>query len=459
MKLFNIILASDSDNLIGIDNKLPWKFDLDMEHFTNMTKPSNIFAHKNILIMGRRTWESFGCKVLAQRINYVITSQEMKPQPNTLFFKDFYSAYTQAEESKGQVWVIGGSKIYDSALRFWACDKIYLTKIIGSFGSNTSLESPIHFSTDKYPIKWIDEIEYNDINRITNLEHKLIFKVGRVTHGLEAQYLHTLHELINTGHQRETRNGITYSKFSKTLSWDLADGFPLLTTKKMFWKGIVEELLFFIRGDTDTTKLSNLGVRIWEPNTTREFLDSMGFTNYPVGEMGPMYGYQWRRFNGSDVDQLKKVIHEIKTNPHSRRLLMTDFNPLQAEQGVLYPCHSIVIQFYVEDNKLSCNMYQRSNDGFLGSPFNIASTSLLVHIIAQLTNLSVGRVNLMMGDYHIYKVHLEQVLTQLKRTPYNLPKLIIKPFVNLTQVENSTFSDYQIIDYESHPTIKAQMVA
>jgi dihydrofolate reductase/thymidylate synthase len=458
MKLFNVILASDSDNLIGLDNKLPWKFDLDMEHFTTTTKPNSIFAHKNILIMGRRTWESFGCRVLPERINYVITSQEIEPRPNTLFFKDFYSAYVQASKSLGSVWVIGGSKIYDSALRFWACDKIYLTKISGSF-ANSEHGNSIHFSTDKYPIKWTDEIEYNDINKLTNLEHKLIFKVGRVTHGLEAQYLHLLHDVITTGAERETRNGITYSKFSHTLSWDLADGFPLLTTKRMFWKGIVEELLFFIRGDTDTTKLSKLGVKIWEPNTSREFLDSLGFVNYPVGEMGPMYGYQWRRFNGSDVDQLKKVIHEIKTNPHSRRLLMTDFNPLQAEQGVLYPCHSIILQFYVEDGRLSCNMYQRSQDIFLGASFNIASTSLLVHIIAQLTNLAVGKVHIMIGDYHVYKVHYAQSLTQLTRTPYDLPRLTMKPFETLAQVENSVLADYEIVDYQSHPTIKAPMVA
>jgi dihydrofolate reductase/thymidylate synthase len=459
MKHFNVILATDTFHCIGTNNKLPWEFDLDMKHFSNMTKSSNsnVFGHKNILIMGRRTWESFNCKVLSNRINYVITSQNMEAQPNTLFFKDFYSAYVQASESKGDIWVIGGSKVYDSALRFWACDKIYLTLINGKF-SNQS-DTNIYFDTTKYPITWTDEIEYNDVNKLDNKEYKLTFKKGHVKHGVEAQYLHTLYDVMTSGQERETRNGITCSKFGKTISWDLEDGFPLLTTKKVFWKGIVEELLFFIRGDTDTTKLSAKGVKIWEANTTREFLDKTGLTSYPVGDMGPMYGYQWRKFNGSDVDQLKKIINEIKTDPHSRRILMTDFNPLQAHLGVLYPCHSIILQFYVENQRLSCSMYQRSSDNMCGTPFNIASTSLLVHIIAQLTNLKAGKVNLIMGDYHIYKVHYEQVLTQLSRTPYNLPKLVIKQFETLEQVEESVFEDYKIVDYQSHPAIKAQMVA
>lgn len=453
MKYFNVILATDSHYNIGKNNTLPWNFALDMKHFTNLTKSTNVFNHKNILIMGRRTWESMGCKDLPNRLNYVITSQDLSEYPNTLFFKDFYSAYCHASESKGEIWIIGGSKIYDSAIRHWACNKVYWTLINGKF------DGEIQFDVSKYQINWFDEIEQNDINKLDNKEYKLTFRVGHVKYGIESQYLHTLHELITTGEERKTRNAITYSKFNKTISWDLADGFPLLTTKKTFWKGIVEELLFFIRGDTDSTKLSAKGVKIWEPNTTRDFLDNMGFKDYPVGEMGPMYGYQWRNFNGQNIDQLKKVIHEIKTDPHSRRILMTDFNPAQAHLGVLYPCHSIILQFYVEKGRLSCNMYQRSADVMLGSPFNIASTSLLLHIISCLTGLNTGKVNLIMGDYHLYQVHLEQAKLQLTRIPYDLPKLVMKEFKTLEEVENSSLEDYKIIDYTSYPVIKAQMVA
>jgi dihydrofolate reductase/thymidylate synthase len=453
MKHFSVVLATDNNYCIGKDNTLPWNFEIDMKHFKNLTSPNNVFGHKNILIMGRRTWESMGCKDLPNRLNYVITSQEIEPHHNTLFFKDFYSAYCQARNSKGEIWVIGGSKLYDTALRHWACNKVYWTFIDGDF------KGDIHFNISKYPINWYDEIEYNEINKLDNLEYKLYFKMGYVKHGVEAQYLHILDDLITTGEERLTRNGLTYSKFNKTITWDLADGFPLLTTKKVFWKGIVEELLFFIRGETDTTKLSAKGVKIWEANTTREFLDSIGFTNYPVGEMGPMYGFQWRNFNEQGIDQLSKLINDIKKDPHSRRLLMTDFNPAQAHLGVLYPCHSIILQFYVEKGRLSCNMYQRSSDCLLGKPFNIASTSLFVHIISCLTGFNVGKVSIIAGDYHLYQTHLEQAKLQLSRTPYDLPKLEMKHFKTLEEVENSTLEDYKIVEYQSHPAIKAQMVA
>ena len=291
---------------------------------------------------------------------------------------------------------------------------------------------------------------------------------------VETQYLNILKDMIETGEERVTRNGTTLSKFFKTISFDMKDGFPLLTTKKMFWKGVVEELLFFIRGDTDTTKLSEKGIRIWEPNTSREFLDKMNL-NYNVGDMGPMYGYQWRYFNkmynGNEntldissakltgIDQLEKVIEEIKSDPHSRRIMMTTFNPSQVNEGVLYPCHSIVIQFYVENNRLSCTMYQRSCDLFLGCPFNIASTSLLLHIISQLTNMEPGIVNIVFGDYHIYAEHIDMVKVQIGREPYKLCKLKMKDFKNLKEVETSSYEDYMLVDYIAHPAIKAHMIA
>jgi thymidylate synthase len=284
----------------------------------------------------------------------------------------------------------------------------------------------------------------------------------------EQQYLQMLRATLETGECRNTRNGITYSKFFKTISFDLADGFPLLTTKKMFWKGIVEELLFFIRGDTDTNLLSEKGIRIWELNTRDSFLQE-NHLPYKEGDMGPMYGYQWRFFNKpylsasesheTGVDQLKKVIHEIKTNPNSRRILMTTFNPEQVDQGVLYPCHSIVIQFYVEKGRLSCSMYQRSCDIFLGCPFNIASTALLLHIIAMLTNLQPGIVNMIFGDYHIYEEHKSAISEQLTREPYTLCTLNSKKFTTLEEVESSTLDDYQVVNYVSHPPIKAMMIA
>lgn len=481
MKKFNVILATDLNGGFGLNNHLPWDLPIDFEFFKSITKQNSILPglneDPNILIMGRNTWESMNCKPLPKRISYVISSNyeaynqskcktdnNQSNYTNTFFFPDFLSAYVDAcLKVNSSIWVVGGKQIYDTSLRHWACDKIYWTQIKGTFECDTFI------NIKDYPIKWKSVITKEDINKKDLNIYELNFHEGVLEHTIETQYLGTLYDVIISGDERQTRNAVTHSKFMKTLTCDLADGFPLLTTKKMFWKGIVEELLFFIRGDTDSTKLSNKGVKIWEPNTTREFLDSMNFLNYSVGEMGPMYGYQWRHFNKpypeseletfQGIDQLKKVIEDIKLDPTSRRIIMTDFNPQQVNQSVLYPCHSIVIQFYVEFGRLHCSMYQRSGDLFLGIPFNIASTSLLLHIVSQLTGLKPGKVHLLIGDYHIYDTHIEPVFEQLKRTPKNLPKLEMSSFSSLEEVESATLSDFKIIGYESEPAIKAQMIA
>lgn len=466
MKRFNIIVACDNNFGIGNNGSLPWAFKQDMLYFRNITSTNQILPlinkSPNIIIMGMKTFESIGFKSLPNRVSFVITSKKIENSDTVKYFSNFYEALNYSSNYlNSDVWVIGGSSIYNMAIRHWACHKIYLTQIDNIFNCDTFLD----FNMNN--IKWTNELPINDLNILDNKTYKLTFKEGIVNHNVETQYLETLYNVLINGEKRMTRNGYTYSKFNKTISWDLKDGFPLLTTKKMFWKGIVEELLFFIRGDTDSNKLSEKGIKIWEPNTRRYFLDNLGL-DYPEGEMGPMYGYQWRYFNkpypvtndyNNGIDQLQNIINEIKNNPTSRRLIMTDFNPVQVSQGVLYPCHSIVIQFYVEDNKLNCSMYQRSGDLFLGIPFNIASTSLLLCIIAQLTNLEPSKVNLIIGDYHIYEKHYNQVLEQLKRTSYNLPKINIKKFNSLKEVEESSLDDYQLIDYASHPTIKADMIS
>lgn len=487
MKKFNVILATDLDGGFGINGELPWDFTIDFAFFKSMTKSNSILPGinpaDNILIAGRKTWESMGCNPLPGRKTFVVSSQwellsqthlEQKNTRNSRlyvpdkmlqieFFPTFFSAYLAASKFlNSDIWVIGGAQIYDTALRHWACNQVYWTKIHGHFNTDVS----IHM--EKYPIEWTSQISTLDIDKKTGLACTLEFKLGTQIPTTEAQYLSTLYDVVTTGEKRQTRNAITWSKFTKTISCDLSNGFPLLTTKKMFWKGIVEELLFFIRGETDTTKLSAQGVKIWEPNTSREFLDSVGLS-YPDGHMGPMYGYQWRHWGKpylldetsqtKGIDQLAKVIGEIKSDPNSRRILMTDFNPTQAAQGVLYPCHSIVIQFYVQENKLSCTMYQRSGDLFLGIPFNIASTSLLLHIMSKLTGLNPGTVNLVFGDYHVYDSHVSAVYEQLERTPKDFPQIIIPDFKTLDQVEQSKLSDYVLVDYKSDPAIKVSMIA
>ena len=467
---FNAILACDINGGIGKNNDLPWHFSDDLKYFQEMTKRTELPYTKNAVIMGRKTMESLPKKYLPGRYNIILTSKADEFKKDNKYYADNLTKYSNyansltkclniAEELNAEnVWVIGGASVYEQAFRHPNFDKLYLTKIEGNFDCDTFVNLPKFKNYKSKQLKKINNI--NNKNYIMNLN------IGEIEKNCETQYLELLQDVLINGKLRDTRNAKTLSLFDKTLSWDLNDGFPLLTTKKMFWKGIVEELLFFIRGETNTKILEDQGIKIWKGNTTREFLDSMGF-DYSEGEMGPMYGYQWRFFNkpyainnsNKGIDQFKNIIEEIKKNPSSRRLLMTDYNPSQVHEGVLYPCHSLLLQFYVEDKNLSVKMYQRSADVFLGLPFNIASTSLLLHIIAKLTNLNPYKVSITLGDVHIYENHLDAVNKQLDRTVYELPELELPNFETLEDVEKTTFKAYKIKNYNHHIAINADIEA
>jgi thymidylate synthase len=271
----------------------------------------------------------------------------------------------------------------------------------------------------------------------------------------EHQYINLLHDLFNYGEHRTTRNGTTLSLFGHHLDFNLQDGFPLLTTKKMFFKGIVTELAWFLRGCTDVTELHKDKNHIWDGNTKdREF------------DAGPVYGFQWRHFGaeykdcksdytGKGVDQIAKLIHLIKTDPTSRRMVLSAWNPSAQEDMCLPPCH-VMYQFYVKNNRLSCQMYQRSSDAFLGLPFNIASTALLTHLLAHETGLDVGNVRVVLGDLHLYETHCGVANIQMSREPYPFPKLQIKR-KNLNGLWNLKYEDVELVDYQSHGRLKAEM--
>jgi thymidylate synthase len=284
----------------------------------------------------------------------------------------------------------------------------------------------------------------------------------------EESYLNLLKDILENGELRHTRNSITLSDFSKKIDIDISESFPLLTTKKMFWKGICSELLWFIHGKTDSKILEKNDVNIWKANSSREFLDSIDLNNYKEGDIGPMYGFQWRHFNakykgcdsnyyGEGYDQLQDCIHLIRNDPTSRRIFMSAWNPTVLKKSVLAPCH-LSYQFYVnKDNYLSCILYQRSADTFLGLPFNIASVSLLVYILANMTDKKPGRISIIIGDAHIYQEHIEAVKTQLKRKPFPFPQLRIKN--KHDNINDYIYEDFEIVNYECHPTIKAKMIA
>ena len=292
----------------------------------------------------------------------------------------------------------------------------------------------------------------------------------RTEHG-ERQYLELMEKILLNGIWKTGRNGLTIGSFKNDFTFNLQNGFPLLTTKKMFLRGILEEFIFFINGETDSTILSEKNVKIWEGNTTREFIESRNL-NYAQGVMGPMYGYQWRFYNApykvdesgkpipseGGVDQLANVVELIKNDPNSRRILLTSYNPCQSEEGVLYPCHSITIQFYVEDDYLDMFCYNRSQDLALGIPFNIASSSLLLTVVAKLTRKQPRFLHMTMGDTHIYDNHVLDINFQLDRRPYKFPTLSIPELNGVEELKQLSASDFILSNYIYHPSIKMNMV-
>jgi thymidylate synthase len=278
----------------------------------------------------------------------------------------------------------------------------------------------------------------------------------------ENNYLDFLNLVKKTGIKKTTRNGITYSHFAHLLKFDISDKFPLLTTKKMFFKGIVEELLWFLRGSVNSKELESKGVNIWKGNSSREFLDANGFHNYDEGYLGPIYGYQWRSFNGK-VDQLKYLLEEIQLE-NSRRILINAWNPCQLHEQALPPCH-ILYNFFKNNDEISCMMYMRSSDLFLGLPFNIASTALLTNIIAKVSGFKVKEIAISICDCHIYDEHIEPLNIQLERKPYDFPLINIKKEIDnnlsidekIKWIEELQFEDFELINYNFHPTIKAIM--
>lgn len=325
------------------------------------------------------------------------------------------------------------------------------------------------FKEYEYPVfknYTIDSILHNSKNRTCK---SLLLKRGNG----ESQYLDILESVLENGQTLKTRNADTLSEFSKTLTFDLKDGFPLLSTKKMFFRGIVEEFLFFINGQTDSKILEEKNINIWKPNTTREFLRKRGL-NYREGLMGPMYGYLWRYYgaeylpNGNPnldskyTDQLKYVVDTIINDPQSRRILLTSYDPLSAEKSVLFPCHSVIVQFYVRHNLyLDMYVYIRSSDLFLGLPFNIASSALFLFCISRITKKMPGRLIIQLGDAHIYTDHISAVEEQLsRRLHYKFPKLQLEKVIeSIEDLEKLTFEDFKIVEYQHYPAIKAKMIA
>nr|XP_018898697.1 PREDICTED: thymidylate synthase [Bemisia tabaci] len=283
----------------------------------------------------------------------------------------------------------------------------------------------------------------------------------------EQQYLDHVKKIIETGVRKGDRTGVgTLSLFGAQMRYSLRDGvFPLFTTKRVFWRGVAEELLWFIRGSTNAKELSEKDVKIWDPNSTREFLDSLGLTDRVEGDLGPVYGFQWRHYGAEykdmftdytnqGIDQLKEVIETIKSNPNDRRIIMCAWNPVDLPKMALPPCHCLV-QFYVANGELSCLLYQRSADMGLGVPFNVASYSLLTYMIAHITKLKPGDFIHTLGDSHVYLNHVDALNVQLKRQLRPFPTL--KIVRDISSIDDFKFEDFLLEGYKPHPKVEMKM--
>lgn len=457
MKHFDIIVAHTEDLGIGYKGKIPWHNKSDMKFFRNKTSNTKDGNKMNAIIMERLTWESLPVKPLKFRFNIVISSTiQRSPYKNLAFCSSFKSAHQLASSMTTieSIFVIGGQLLYNHVIESPYCRSIFATSIVGDYECDRKITN---YSTKRY--KTAQTIEESNTHTIDE------FKQFRFR--CENGYLNLCDKILKFGEVRSDRTGTgTKSLFGEKLEFDLSQSFPLLTTKRVFWRAVVAELLWFISGSTDSNILKQQNIKIWEGNTSREFLDARGLNHFEVGDIGAGYGFQWRHsgakyqgckhnYTGEGVDQLANMIEGIKTDPYGRRHIINAWNPSALQDMALPPCH-MMAQFYVSrDGTLSCQMYQRSADMFLGEPFNIASYALLVYIVCHLTELKPKKLVIVIGDAHVYLNHVDAMKTQLERTPRTLPTLSIKRKV--LSIDDFKADDFDLVGYKPHPVIKAKM--
>lgn len=467
----------------------------DLKNFKNITTNRLLkesFLDRNVVLMGRKTWFSIPRenRPLKNRLNLVLTRDtdllKLSPFPKKVkqkanYDKDVYFiTYDEFEKfyecMNPNVFVIGGGEIYNNFLKSekYRPSNVFLTEVYGYKG----LEPDTFISglTQEYRLISVsDKIIDKDCGLSFRFLEYRYFKNFKTD---ENKYLDVLRDILATGNMRGDRTGVgTVSVFGKQIEFDISTNIPLLTSKRVPWKHAIHELLWFMRGDTDAKILQKSGVKIWDGNTSREFLDNRGLHHYEPGILGPGYGWQWRFFgaeynqcfsdtsqidtcNVGGFDQLKYVIETLKTDPFSRRIMMSYWNPPDLKKSGLPPCHYSCI-FYVEEENnqkyLSCLFTMRSNDLLLGNPFNIFSYAVLTYILALKCDMKPRKLVYVGADVHIYKNHVDQMNEQLKRTPRPLPKLRINPDVKNKFIKDITIDDFDIIGYFPHGSIKAPM--
>lgn len=448
---FTCIVAVANNNIMGFQNKLPWNYPEDLQYFKNITSNGN-----NVLIMGRKTFESI--PPLKNRDIIVLSKTLISKENNISVFPTIDSLFPYLKSKNyDNHFIIGGSSILEMFFTKNLISTIYYTKI------HKDYEGDVFFPNISLGNFYTHS--YQKSNQHSEIEY-LVYKKNKTIYN-ENQYLQLVQHVMDNGNETLDRTNVgTLSCFGESMKFNLQHGFPLLTSKKMFTKGIIEELLWFVSGKTDSSLLEQKGVNIWKGNTSREFLDSLGFYDRKEGDGGPIYGFQFRHaganyinsstdYTNQGIDQLQNVIHLIKTEPSSRRILINLWDVSKLKEMVLPPCH-MIYHFKVEKDRLSCILYQRSGDLGLGIPFNIASASLLLSMIAKLTNLKPGVLTHFIGDAHIYKNHIEPLKTQLENSLYPFPKLQIKER-GQEKVEDFILDDFEFQGYQCNEKISMKM--
>ncbi len=495
--MFSAVIAIDKDFNIGKNGTIPWSCPEDLKHFKELT-----MGH--VVIMGRKTYETIG-KPLKGRINLIISkNMSLLDHKNVAIFKDPWDVVRHCnKEHKDKKWfVIGGAVIYDW---FWSAKLIYDWHITHIDGSYPDCDTKFHINLHALePIsttcltKFVGDTAstINDTTRITNNPATDLVKTtastindtARITNNLttdpakvtavyvhyhannyeELQCLSVMKDLLEYGNTKLDRTGTgTKSLFGKQLRFDLSNNsFPLMTTRKMFIRGIFAELMLFIRGQTDSKILEDQKINIWKGNTSRQFLDSRGLNHLPVGDMGASYGFLFRHFGAKyidcktnygteGVDQLKNVINTIKSNPSDRRIIISLWDPTNLNSCPLPPC-LYNYQFYVNGKELSCMMTQRSSDFIVAGGWNVATGALLTYLIATVCDLTPSELIWNIGDVHVYNNLIEQAKIQIKRLPKMYPKLFVKKRDN---IEDFEYADLEMLSYVPDAAIEMVMNA
>ncbi len=462
-----IIAAIDSNRGLGKDNTIPWKLSEDMKFFKEVTLNSTV-------IMGYNTYQSLPEKnrPLKNRYNIVVTRRkgEFVDQSNeNLLFTDMNGVfdYIRYNTLNKDIFVIGGEQIYHYFVK--NSNKIFLTVIDKKY----DCDKKFPYIPNEYKITKVSDKKYDQYEKVS-------YRFIEYTHTKtpcqnENVYLHLAYDILNKGNKRDDRTNVgTVSLFGQQMRFDISESLPMLTTKRIGFKLTVEELLFFLRGKCNSKILEEKGINIWKGNSTREFLDKRGLYNYEEGELGPLYPHQFRHwgaeyincnsdYKNKGIDQLERIINLLKTDPYSRRIIMSSYNVSDLDKMTLEPCHGLIIQLYVEEIEnikyLSMHVYIRSNDILLGSPINILSYSILTYIIALKVDMKPKDLILSIGDAHIYSNHIEQMKEQLQRDPLVPPILKLNPEVKNKDWEDISVDDFELIgySYNHRPSIKAPM--